>query len=132
MSMTDPLADMLTRIRNAGQAKHKKVDIPSSKMKRRIAEILLENGFIQNFVEVEDNKQNLLRIFLKYDHENKNLIYGLLRISKPGLRIYADKEEVNRMAKELGITLLSTSKGVLTHHQAREAKVGGEVLLRVW
>ena len=132
MSMTDPLADMVTRIRNAGQAKHKKVDIPSSKMKRRIAELLLENGFIQNFVEVEDNKQNLLRIFLKYDHENKSLISGLLRISKPGLRIYADKEEVNRMARELGITILSTSKGVLTNHQARETKVGGEVLFRVW
>jgi small subunit ribosomal protein S8 len=130
--MTDPLADMVTRIRNAGQAKHKKVDIPSSKMKRRIAELLLENGFIQNFVEVEDNKQNLLRIFLKYDHENKSLISGLLRISKPGLRIYADKEEVNRMARELGITILSTSKGVLTNHQARETKVGGEVLFRVW
>lgn len=132
MSMTDPLADMVTRIRNAGQAKHKKLDMPSSKMKRRIAEILLENGFIQNFVEVEDNKQNLLRIFLKYDHENKSLISGLLRISKPGLRIYADKEEVNRMARELGITILSTSKGVVTHHQARETKVGGEVLFRVW
>ena len=132
MSMTDSLADMLTRIRNAGQAKHKKVDIPSSKMKRRIAEIFLENGFIQNFVEVEDNKQNLLRILLKYDHENKSMISGLLRISKPGLRIYASQEEIKGMAKNLGITILSTSKGVLTHHQAREAKVGGEVLFRVW
>jgi small subunit ribosomal protein S8 len=130
--MTDPLTDMLTRIRNAGQAKHKKVDIPSSKMKRRIAEILLENGFIQNFVEVEDNKQNLLRIFLKYDRENKHMISRLLRKSKPGLRVYADKEEVNQLAKDLGITILSTSKGVLTHHQAKEAKVGGEVLFRVW
>lgn len=132
MSMTDPLADMLTRIRNAGQAKHKKVDIPSSKMKRRVAQILLENRFIQKFVEVEDNKQNLLRIFLKYDHENKSMISGLLRISKPGLRIYADKDEVNRMAKDLGITILSTSKGVLADHQARGAKVGGEVVLRIW
>jgi len=132
MSMTDPLADMLTRIRNAGQAKHKKVDLPSSKMKRRVAQILLENRFIQKFVEVEDNKQNLLRIFLKYDHENKSMISGLLRISKPGLRIYADKDEVNRMAKDLGITILSTSKGVLADQQAREAKVGGEVVLRVW
>jgi small subunit ribosomal protein S8 len=132
MSMTDPLADMLTRIRNAGQAKHKKVDIPSSKMKRRIAEILLENGFIQNFVEVEDSKQNLLRVFLKYDHESKSAISGLSRISRPGLRVYADKEEVNQMTRSLGITLLSTSEGVLSHTQAREAKVGGEVLLRVW
>jgi small subunit ribosomal protein S8 len=123
---------MLTRIRNAGQAKHKKVDLPSSKMKRRVAQILLENRFIQKFVEVEDNKQNLLRIFLKYDHENKSMISGLLRISKPGLRIYADKDEVNRMAKDLGITILSTSKGVLADQQAREAKVGGEVVLRVW
>ena len=132
MSMTDPLADMLTRIRNAGQAKHKKVDIPSSKMKRRIAEILLENGFIQNFVEVEDNKQNLLRIFLKYDHESKSVFSGLLRISKPGLRVYADKEEVNQMARNFGVTILSTSKGVVTHHQAKGTKVGGEVLFRIW
>jgi small subunit ribosomal protein S8 len=132
MSMTDPLADMLTRIRNAGQAKHKKVDMPSSKLKKGIAEILLRSGFIQNFVEVEDNRQNLLRIFLKYDHQNKSMISGLLRISKPGLRIYADKEEVNRITRELGVTILSTSKGLLTHTQAREAKVGGEVLLRVW
>jgi small subunit ribosomal protein S8 len=132
MSMTDPLADMLTRIRNACKAGHKKVDMPSSKMKRKIAEILLENGFVQNFVEVEDNKQNLLRIFLKYDHENKSMISGLLKVSKPGLRIYAGMEEVNQMGKRLGITVLSTSRGVLTHHQAREAKLGGEVLLRVW
>jgi small subunit ribosomal protein S8 len=132
MSMTDPLADMLTRIRNACKAKHKKVDMPSSKMKKRIAGILLENGFIQNVVEVEDNKQNLLRIFLKYDHENKNLISGLSRISRPGLRIYADEKEVNQMTRSVGITVLSTSRGVLTHHQAKEAKVGGEVLLKIW
>lgn len=132
MSMTDPLADMLTRIRNACKAKHKKVDMPSSKMKKKIAGILLENGFIQNFVEVEDNKQNLLRIFLKYDHENKNLISGLSRISRSGLRIYAGEKEVNQMTKSVGITVLSTSRGVLTHHQAKEAKVGGEVLLKIW
>jgi small subunit ribosomal protein S8 len=132
MSMTDPLADMLTRIRNACKAKHKKVDMPSSKMKKKIAKILLENGFIQNFVEVEDNKQNLLRIFLKYDHENKNLISGLSRISRSGLRIYAGEKEVSQMTKSVGITVLSTSRGVLTHHQAREAKVGGEVLLKIW
>lgn len=132
MSMTDPLADMLTRIRNACKAKHKKVDMPSSKMKKKIAGILLENGFIQNFVEVEDNKQNLLRIFLKYDHENKNLISGLSRISKSGLRIYAGEKEVNQMTKSVGITVLSTSRGVLTHRQAREARVGGEVLLKIW
>jgi small subunit ribosomal protein S8 len=130
--MTDPLADMLTRIRNACKAKHKKVDMPSSKMKKKIAGILLENGFIQNFVEVEDNKQNLLRIFLKYDHENKNLISGLSRISKSGLRIYAGEKEVNQMTKSVGITVLSTSRGVLTHRQAREARVGGEVLLKIW
>jgi small subunit ribosomal protein S8 len=130
--MTDPLADMLTRIRNACKAKHKKVDMPSSKMKKMIAKILLENGFIQNFVEVEDNKQNLLRIFLKYDHENINLISGLSRISRSGLRIYAGEKEVNQMTKIVGITVLSTSRGVLTHHQAKEAKVGGEVLLKIW
>lgn len=132
MNTTDPLADMLTRIRNACKARHKKVDIPSSKMKKRIAQLLLEHNFISNFVEVEDNKQNLLRIFLKYDHENKSFISGLRRISKPSLRIYADKKQLDQVRREVGFTILSTSKGILTHHQAREAQVGGEVLFKVW
>lgn len=132
MKNTDPLADLLTRIRNAGKARHKKVDVPSSGMKKMVAQLLLEHNFISNFVEVEDNKQNLLRIFLKYDHENNSYITGLHRISKSSLRIYADKKQVDRMRQEVGLTILSTSKGILTHIQAREAKVGGEVLFKVW
>lgn len=132
MKTTDPLADMLTRIRNAHKAKHKKVDVPSSKMKKRIAQLLLEHNFINNFVEVEDNKQSLLRIFLKYDHENNSFISGLRRISKPSLRIYADLKKLDQMKGEVGLTILSTAKGILTHGQAKEARVGGEILLRVW
>jgi small subunit ribosomal protein S8 len=132
MKSTDPLADLLTRIRNACRAKHKKVDVPSSKIKRNIARLLLEHNFVQNLVEVEDNKQNLLRIFLKYDYQNRSFITGLRRISKPSLRIYAGQKDLGRMKREVGLTILSTSKGILTHHQAREAQVGGEVLLKVW
>ncbi len=132
MKATDPLADMLTRIRNAAKARHKKVDVPSSRMKKRIAQLLLEHGFVSNLVEVEDSKQNLLRIFLRYDHEHKSLITGLSRISKPSLRIYADTKRVSQMKKEVGITVLSTSKGILDNHQAVEAQVGGEVLFRIW
>ena len=132
MKSTDPLADLLTRIRNACRAKHKKVDVPSSKIKRNIARLLLEHNFIQNLVEVEDNKQNLLRIFLKYDHQNRSFITGLRRISKPSLRIYAGQKDLGRMRREMGLTILSTSKGILTHGQASEAQVGGEVLLKVW
>ena len=132
MKTTDPLADLLTRIRNGAKAKHKKVDIPSSNMKKRVAQLLLEHGFVNNFVEVEDKKQNLLRIFLKYDHENNSLISGLRRVSKPSLRIYADTKQVNQMKREVGLTVLSTSKGILDHHQAIQARVGGEVLFKVW
>jgi small subunit ribosomal protein S8 len=132
MKTTDPLADMLTRIRNACKAKHKQVDIPSSKMKKRIAQLLLEHNFIQNFVEVEDNKQNLLRIFLKYDYQNNSFISGLRRISKPSLRIYVDKSKLDQMRREAAITILSTSKGILTHQQAKEAGMGGEILFKVW
>ena len=132
MKSTDPLADLLTRIRNACRAKHKKVDVPSSKIKRNVARLLLEHNFIQNMVEVEDNKQNLLRIFLKYDHQNRSFITGLRRISKPSLRIYAGQKDLDRMRREVGLTILSTSKGILTHGQASQAQVGGEVLLKVW
>jgi small subunit ribosomal protein S8 len=132
MKSTDPLADLLTRIRNACRAKHKKVDVPSSKIKRNVARLLLEHNFIQNLVEVEDNKQNLMRIFLKYDHQNRSFITGFRRISKPSLRIYAGQKDLDRMKREVGLTVLSTSKGILTHRQAGEARVGGEVLLKVW
>lgn len=132
MTLTDPIADMLTRIRNACKAKHKKVDIPSSRMKKEIARILLENKFISNFVEVEDNLQNLLRIYLKYDQNNQSFISGLERISKPGLRLYIKKENLNKFGRVMGIIIFSTSKGIMTHSQAKMASVGGEALCRVW
>jgi small subunit ribosomal protein S8 len=132
MKNTDPLADMLTRIRNAAKAKHKNVDVPSSNLKKKVAGLLLEREYISRLVEVEDAKQNVLRIFLKYDHENNSLISGLRRISKPSLRIYADQKKIKQMQREVGLTVLSTSKGILDNHQALEAKVGGEVLFKVW
>jgi len=132
MNITDPVADMLTRIRNACKAKQKQVDIPSSQMKKKIAQLLLANNFIGNFVEVEDNKQNRLRVYLKYDYENNSYISGLRRVSKPSLRIYVDKSKLDQMKREATVTILSTSKGIMTHHQARDAQVGGEVLFKVW
>ena len=132
MSMTDPIADMLTRIRNACQAKHKHVNVPSSKLKKEIARILHENRYIANFVEVEDRKQNLLRIYLKYDKQNRSLISGIERISKPGLRIYVKEEDLRLFSKKLGITILSTSRGILTDQEARKVKIGGEAICRVW
>ncbi len=132
MSMTDPIADMLTRIRNGCKAKHKHVDIPSSGLKKQIARILLENKYIANFVEVEDRKQNLLRIYLKYDKQSQSLISGIERISKPGLRIYVKQEDLRLLSKKLGITILSTSRGILTDQEAKKIKVGGEAVCRVW
>jgi small subunit ribosomal protein S8 len=132
MTMTDPISDMLTRIRNGCKARHKKVDMPSSKMKKEIARVLLETKFISNFVEVEDRRQNLLRIYLKYDQDNQSLISGLEKISKPGLRIYVTKEKLNRFGRVMGVTIFSTSKGIMTHKEARAAGVGGEALCRVW
>ncbi len=132
MSMTDPIADMLTRIRNACKAKHKHVNVPSSKLKKEIARILHGNRYIANFVEVEDRKQNLLRIYLKYDKQNRSLISGIERISKPGLRIYVKEEDLRLFSKKLGITILSTSRGILTDQEARKVKIGGEAICRVW
>jgi small subunit ribosomal protein S8 len=132
MTLTDPIADMLTRIRNACKAKHKKVDIPSSSIKKDIARILMNNKFISNFVEVEDSRQNLLRVFLKYDQNNRSYITGLVRISKPGLRIYVQKEDLNKFGRVLGIVIVSTSKGIMTHQEAKSAGVGGEAICRVW
>jgi len=132
VNVTDPIADILTRIRNACKAKHKKVDIPSSKLKKQIAQVLLDNKYIANFVEVEDERQNLLRIFLKYDRENRSVITGLKRVSKPGLRIYFKKEDLKLLKRQLGMTLLSTSKGILTDRQARNQKIGGEAICKVW
>lgn len=131
MAVTDPIADFLTRIRNASKAKHYRVDIPASKLKIKIAEILKNESFIHDFSIIEDNKQNLIRIHLKY-RNGISAISGLKRISKPGLRIYKPVEELPRVLNGLGIAVISTSKGLLTDKQAREMAVGGEILCFIW
>lgn len=130
--MTDPIADMLTRIRNANNAKHKSVDVPASKVKRQIAQILLDEGYIKNFDVVEDNKQGSLKIELKYAESGERVISGVKRISKPGLRVYVKCEDVPKVLGGLGIAIISTSKGILTDKKAREQGVGGEVICYVW
>ena len=132
MNTTDPIADMLTRIRNANNAKFKTVDVPASKMKKAIAETLLEEGYIKSYEEIEDGVQGVLRITLKYDEKGKRVISGLRRISKPGLRIYSSKDELPKVLNGLGIALISTSKGIITDKKARELGLGGEVLAYVW
>ena len=131
MNITDPIADMLTRIRNANAQKHETVDIPASKLKKSIAEILVEEGYIKAFEEIEDNAQGIIRITLKYVNKQK-VISGLKRISKPGLRVYANKDELPKVIGGLGIALISTSKGIMTDKQARKEGIGGEVLAFVW
>lgn len=132
MSMTDPIADMLTRIRNGYKAKHVKVDVPASKMKHEIALILHSEGFIQNLELIEDSRQGLIRVFLKYDDQERPAMSGLKRISKPGLRKYAKAAGIPRVMGGLGIAILSTSKGFLTDRQARRERIGGEVVCYVW
>ena len=133
MVTTDPIADMLTRIRNANSAKHKTVDIPASNMKLAIAKILFEEVYIKSFEEIkEENNQGIIRITLKYSEKGKRVIDGLRRISKPGLRVYASKDELPKVLNGLGIALISTSKGIMTDKNAREAGLGGEVLAYVW
>ena len=132
MQITDPIADMLTRIRNAGTAKHDTVDIPASKMKKAIAEILLAEGYIKAFQLIEDGTQGVIRVTLKYLPGKEKAIQGLKRVSKPGLRVYAGAEELPRVLKGLGIAIISTSKGVMTDKQARKEHIGGEVLAFVW
>jgi len=132
MSMTDPIADMLTRIRNACQAKHKRVDIPASNLKREIARVLAECRFIDNFAFVGDGNQGKLRLFLRYGESSASLIQGLQRISKPGLRQYASKDKIPRVLRGLGVSIVSTSRGVMTDREARKAGVGGEILCNVW
>ena len=132
MNTTDPIADMLTRIRNANSAKCKTVDIPKSNMKKAIAEILLKEGFIKSYEEIEDTTQGIIRITLKYEEKGKKVIAGLKRISKPGLRIYAAKDELPKVLNGLGIAIISTSKGVMTDREARAKGVGGEVLAYIW
>ena len=132
MHITDSIADMLTRIRNAGAAKHETVDVPASKMKKAIAQILLDEGYIKSFQLIEDGKQGIIRIVLKYGENKTSVISGLRRVSKPGLRIYTHCEDMPKVMKGLGIAIVSTSKGVMTDKQARKENVGGEVLAFVW
>ena len=133
MHITDPIADMLTRIRNANSAKHDTVDVPASNMKKSIAQILLDEGYIKNYQLIDDGTQGVIRITLKYSQPNKEkVITGLRRVSKPGLRVYAGADEMPRVIKGLGIAIVSTSKGVMTDKAARVAHVGGEVLAFVW
>ena len=132
MNTTDPIADMLTRIRNANSSKHKTVDVPASNMKKSIADILFKEGYIAAYEEIENSNQGIIRITLKYDEKGARVIDGLKRISKPGLRVYASKEELPKVLNGLGIALISTSKGIMTDKNAREAGLGGEVLAYVW
>ena len=132
MNTTDPIADMLTRIRNANSQKHKTVDIPASNMKRAIANILFKEGYIAAYEEINDNTQGVIRITLKYDENGARVIDGLKRISKPGLRVYASKEELPQVLNGLGIALISTSKGIKTDKEARQEGLGGEVLAYIW
>ena len=131
MQITDPVADLLTRIRNASTAKHATVDVPASNLKKAICNILVEEGYVKSVQSIEDNKQGVLRLTLKYEN-NKPVISGLRRVSKPGLRIYTNCEEMPKVMKGLGIAIISTSKGVMTDKAARAAHVGGEVLAFVW
>jgi small subunit ribosomal protein S8 len=132
MPVTDPLADMLTRIRNANTAKHSKVDIPASKMKLSVARILKSEGYIKNYKLIKDRKHGILRIYLKYDEFNEGVIIGLKRMSKPGRRLYVKKDDIPLVLNGMGITVLSTSKGVLADREARKLSVGGELLCSIW
>ena len=132
MTMTDPIADMLTRIRNANMVRHEKLEVPASNLKKEIADILKREGFIRDYEYVSDDKQGVLRVFLKYGPNNERVITGLKRISKPGLRVYAKADELPKVLNGLGIAVVSTSKGVLTDKEAREQAVGGEVLAYIW
>jgi small subunit ribosomal protein S8 len=132
MSMTDPIADYLTRIRNALKAKHTKVDIPYSNLKEEVTKILLEYRYIQNYIHIDDDKQGMLRVYLKYDEQETSVISSLQRVSKPGLRKYVKATEIPRVLNNLGIAILSTSKGIVTDREARQFGVGGEVLCYIW
>lgn len=132
MQISDVIADMLTRIRNANDAKHETVDVPASNMKKAIAEILLNEGYIKSYTVVEDGKQGIIRITLKYTQGKQKVIHGLRRVSKPGLRVYSNCEEMPRVMNGLGIAIVSTSKGVMTDKKAKQENVGGEILAFVW
>ena len=130
--MTDPISDFLTRIRNAQQAGHRRVDVPASKMKRAVTKILLDKGYIQNFLDIDDGKQGIIRIFLKYDHYGQPVIKKLTRVSRPCLRKYSKSAEVPRVLNGLGIAIVTTSQGVMTDKEARKLNVGGEVLCYIY
>lgn len=132
MVMTDPIADFLTRVRNANLVYHEKVEIPASKTKKSVAEILKQEGFIKDFESIDDGKQGIIRLYLKYGVNREKVITGLKRISKPGLRVYAKKDEIPRVLGGLGIAVISTSKGIMTDKQARKEGLGGEVLCYIW
>ncbi|MGN0633044.1 MAG: 30S ribosomal protein S8 [Oscillospiraceae bacterium] len=132
MQITDTIADLLTRIRNASTAKHATVDIPASNMKKSITQILLDEGYIKDYKVIDDGKQGIIRVTLKYDENRNSVISGLRRVSKPGLRIYAGCEDLPKVMKGLGVAIISTSKGVITDKKARELNVGGEVLAFIW
>ena len=132
MAMTDPIADMLTRIRNAGKAKLKSVDVPGSKLKIEIAKVMQEQGYIKNYKIIEDDKQGILRLYLKYDEKQTHAVYGLERVSKPSRRMYSKSQDIKPVLNGLGIAILSTSKGIMTDKQARVQNVGGEVLCKIW
>ena len=129
---SDPVADLLTRIRNASRAEHEKVDVPCSKLKVRVCEILKDEGFIKNFRVLEDDKQNVLRVYMKYGPGNEKVISGLVRVSKPGRRVYVAHDKVPSILAGMGVAIVSTSRGVVTDRDARKQKVGGEVLAYVW
>jgi small subunit ribosomal protein S8 len=132
MGMTDPVADMLTRVRNASGAKFVKVDIPSSKLKVQIARIFKDEGYIKNFKVIKDNRQGILRIYLRYDEKNRGVIQRLVRVSRPSRRVYAGNDAIPKVLNGLGISVLSTSKGILTDREARKQGVGGEIMCSLW
>jgi small subunit ribosomal protein S8 len=130
--MSDPVADLLTRIRNASRAEHEKVDIPASKLKMRITDLLKEEGFIKNYRLIEDDKQGTLRVYLKYGAGNEKMISGLVRVSRPGRRVYVRKDKIPSILGGMGVAILSTSRGVMTDRESRKQQLGGEVLAYVW
>ncbi len=132
MQVTDTIADLLTRIRNASTSRHETVEIPASNMKKAIVQILVDEGYVKDFTVIEDGKQGIIKVTLKYDENKKPIITGLKRVSKPGLRIYADVENMPKVMKGLGIAIISTSKGIMTDRKARRENVGGEVLAFIW
>ena len=132
MHITDPIADMLTRIRNANATKHESVEIPASNMKKQIAQILVDEGYIKSYNIIDDGKQGIIKVLLKYGPNKSLVIRGIKRVSKPGLRIYVGSEEIPKVMRGLGVAIVSTSKGVMTDREARKANVGGEVLAFVW